>query len=44
MSILVALAAWFGLAGLVALGWSRFHRHVGPTPVAGRVTRRRLAA
>jgi hypothetical protein len=32
MGILLGIAAWFGLAGVLAAGWARFFRRVGPTP------------
>lgn len=33
MGILLAIVAWFGLAGVLAAGWTRFFRKVGPVPV-----------
>jgi hypothetical protein len=33
MGILLAIAAWFGLAGVLAAGWARFFRKVGPVPL-----------
>jgi hypothetical protein len=33
MEILLVIAAWFGLAGVFAAGWTRFFRKVGPVPL-----------
>jgi hypothetical protein len=34
MKILLALAGWFGISAATALGWSRFQRRAGRTPVS----------
>ena len=43
-TILLVIAAWFGLSGVAAVGWSRFHTRVGPTPSISTASRDRLAA
>jgi hypothetical protein len=32
MEILLAVAAWIGISGILAAGWARFFRKAGPTP------------
>ena len=44
MVILLALVAWFGLAGAAAIAWSRFYKRDAPTPVPEDSAGRRIAA
>ena len=44
MTILIGAAVWLAASAAIAVGWSRFHRHVGSTPAARRPVERRLAA
>jgi hypothetical protein len=43
-TILLGIAAWFGVAGIIGVGWARFHRRVGSMPLPPGLQERETAA